>query len=32
MVIEEQIVTFLLGQGKLSSKKMAFKDLMELPG
>jgi trigger factor len=32
MVIEEQIVTFLMGQGKISSKKMAFKDLMELPG
>ncbi len=32
MVIEEQVISFLMEQGEVSSKKIPFKDLMELSG
>ena len=32
MVIEEQVISFLMEQGEVSSKKVPFKDLMELSG
>jgi len=32
MVMEEQVVAFLMEQGAVSSRKMAFSELMEMPG
>jgi trigger factor len=32
MVMEEQVVAFLMKQGAVSSRKMAFSELMEMPG